>query len=401
MNLRLLCLSLLACGCSSLEIPRAEAPEAPTSQSKCSVAASSNPLVTEWPASEKANLEALLREGGVAVKYEGCEMRLLAQCRLPGRYTWLRTTSATDSIEIGNEDDLYAKLPLGAASLEAELRESGRLAMQTTVAGQMKLEGLSVDEVPRDGACRDATHVLSALSVGAFSLRSGGTLRAAGGVSTAFGGGSLGTRSSETLVREAGVPDACSASTPEAPHEECRSPLQVFLWPLPWVEAARPPDGMLKVAFTSEDDDERWEVVHRGRVLCTTPCEGFVDPNRSILIRGAKGGYFNDEVELSDLREHVAGAPLEVRTEGGSWLMWGMGLGLTVTGGALLAAGAAFAGAGCPRGDDGSAMCTAGIATLIPGTLMAVPGVVLLAIEGADADVLSIGVGPTTLTGRF
>ncbi|MEM1035008.1 MAG: hypothetical protein AAGN82_32005 [Myxococcota bacterium] len=36
-----------------------------------------NPRVTEWPASEKAQLERLATEQTVVVAYSGCEMRLL------------------------------------------------------------------------------------------------------------------------------------------------------------------------------------------------------------------------------------------------------------------------------------------------------------------------------------
>src|SRR5262245_384494 len=80
--------------------PRAHAPEAPSELSKCKVAANhENPLVTEWPASEKANLEARLREGGVVVSYSGCSMKLLPQCRSAGTYAWRRTTTTTDVVE--------------------------------------------------------------------------------------------------------------------------------------------------------------------------------------------------------------------------------------------------------------------------------------------------------------
>src|SRR5262245_24114656 len=105
-----------ACGARlSSGIPRAQAPEAPTELTKCKVAANQeNPLVTEWPASEKANLEARLREGGVVVGYSGCSMKLLPQCRVRGGYGWRRTTTATDVVEIHDADELYAKLPLGA-----------------------------------------------------------------------------------------------------------------------------------------------------------------------------------------------------------------------------------------------------------------------------------------------
>src|SRR5688572_18181600 len=116
-------------------------PQAMNPLGKCRVAASQqSPLVTEWPASEKANLEALLRAGAVAVAYSGCNMRVLPQCQVRGGYRWQRTTPSTDNLEINNEDDLYARLPLGAASLEGELKRSGKLAVQTTVSGQLKLE---------------------------------------------------------------------------------------------------------------------------------------------------------------------------------------------------------------------------------------------------------------------
>src|SRR5262249_39036359 len=168
-----------AAGCmqsSSAAKARSVLPHAPAEQAKCRVAASqSSPLVTEWPASEKANLEVLLRNGTVAVAYSGCSMRLLPECRVRGEYHWERTTPSTDSLEINDSDELFAKMPLGAASLEAELKRSGKLSVQTTVSGQLRLENASLAEVPRDGACAQATHLLTGLSLGAFALKAGGS----------------------------------------------------------------------------------------------------------------------------------------------------------------------------------------------------------------------------------
>jgi hypothetical protein len=105
-------------------------PVATSESGKCRVAASqTSPLVTEWPASEKANLEVLSHNGAVAVAYSGCSLRVLPQCRVRGSYQWMRTTPSTDSLEIKDADELFAKLPLGAASLEGELKRSGRLAV--------------------------------------------------------------------------------------------------------------------------------------------------------------------------------------------------------------------------------------------------------------------------------
>src|SRR6476659_4565336 len=93
--------SVLAGACAS-EAPAMRArgllPRAPTELGRCQVAASqASPLVTEWPALEKANLEVLLRTGAVAVAYSGCSMRVLPECKVRGVYQWTRTTPATDS----------------------------------------------------------------------------------------------------------------------------------------------------------------------------------------------------------------------------------------------------------------------------------------------------------------
>src|SRR6185295_20327012 len=89
-------------------------------------------------------------------------------------YQWMRTTPATDSLEINDTDELYAKLPLGAASLEGELKRSGKLTVKTVVSGQLKLEGAGAADVPAEGECAQATHIMTSLSVGAFALTADG-----------------------------------------------------------------------------------------------------------------------------------------------------------------------------------------------------------------------------------
>ena len=193
-----------------------------------------NPLVTEWPATEKANLEARLRQGSVIVSYSGCTLRMLPRCRVRGDYAWRRTTTSTDVIEIRNADELFAKMPLGAVSLEGSWQRSGRLAVQTTASGQLQLTGFDPMSIPKGSECEGATHVVGALSVGAFKLRSGGAARAAGRAEvTVIGAARAGSESEEIIVREAGAPARCEQSTESAPHAECASPLQMFLQQLP------------------------------------------------------------------------------------------------------------------------------------------------------------------------
>src|SRR5690606_5426296 len=121
-------------------------------------------------ASYKARLEALLQAGAVAVEYSGCDLRIVDRCRLSGGYAWKKTTLSTDTTDIQDEDDLYAKLPLGAASLSGKLRTAGTLQVQTTVSGQLQLVGRAADDETSGAECARATHLVTALSVGAFRL---------------------------------------------------------------------------------------------------------------------------------------------------------------------------------------------------------------------------------------
>jgi hypothetical protein len=281
-------LALVACGNSG--VGAARAPSAPGA--RCKVAASQQrPLVTEWPASEKANLEARLREGPVVVAYSGCSLRILTECKpTRGRYSWQRTTVATDSVEITSEDELFVKLPLGAATLEGELRSSGRLSVQTSVAGQMRLDGASITDVPQDGACAYATHVVTGVAVGAFRLKSGGAVAAKGAVG-ARGIGQVGARTSseEVVMREAGDPSKCQEATDNSPNANCGAPIQLILEKVPKLGALPEsgPKDSVHVSFLSHSrmNGTGFSVFERDRMLCAVPCTRWVRRDAQLELR--------------------------------------------------------------------------------------------------------------------
>jgi hypothetical protein len=231
-----LLLVALGPGCGTGALPQAVMPNGghDTSQlAKCTVAASHDqPLVTEWPASYKARLEAMLQAGAVAVEYSGCELRIVDRCKLSGSYTWHKTTLSTDTTDIRDEDELFAKLPLGAAALEGELKTSGSLHVQTTVAGQMQLVGSAADDATSGAECARATHLVTALSIGAFKLVAGGDVSGKAGVEAGPVGGHAGTKQSKTVLRAAGDPSSCEHATKTEPSADCRSPIQIFLTPI-------------------------------------------------------------------------------------------------------------------------------------------------------------------------
>jgi hypothetical protein len=379
-------------GCGGGGAPlRASAPKLSDDQALCRAAAlRETPLVTEWTSAEKASLQARLRSGGLAVEYTGCGMRPILSCNVRGSYRWQRTTLSSETIDIQSKDELFTKLPLGAFALEAELARTGMLEVRTMVGGQYVLEGATAAEVPDYGDCAQATHLLSALSIGSFKLNSGGSLKAGATAGVGELGGGAKTASSETMLREAGDFDSCKASTDETPDLGCSSPIQAFLVPLPRFAKERG-SGTLRVTFAAADSERVWELRSNQQFVCRTPCTRWVNPAEKYQLRTESGPVL-ETVDVPDLRSHEGSNGLEVRAHPqnkgafvGGIVMTGLGGGFAFIGGMLALAGGA-------SGRDG--LVVAGAVTAGIGLVAVAPGVYLIASSGSNAELL--GEGPST-----
>lgn len=376
---------LAACG-GGAELPRAHAPRAPDEASRCSVAArNESPLVTEWSSAEKANLQARLRSGALAVEFTGCSMRPILGCNLRGSYRWQRTTLSSESIEIHSQDDLFAKLPLGALALEGELARSGRLAVRTAVSGQYVLEGSSAADVPDYGDCQGATHLLVGVSIGSFKLHSGGTLQAGGSVGAGAYQGGAQTSSSESLLRESGDFESCKASTDETPELNCSSPIQAFLAPLPRFAKERG-SGTLHVTFAAGDGERPWELRKDQQFVCRTPCTRWVNPSESYQLRTETGPDFQT-LDVPELTRFAGSGNLEVRAYTRRQGKLVTGISLTGAGGGLAFIGGFLALAGGLS--DRSGLKTAGGITAGVGVAMMAPGVYLIVTSGSKTEIRS------------
>ncbi|HEV8247062.1 MAG TPA: hypothetical protein VGP93_14895 [Polyangiaceae bacterium] len=365
--------ALLLSACSSMLPSATPAPATPASDptplSKCHVAASaSSPLVTEWPASEKAHLQSLSGLQTIAVAYSGCELRIVDACQLPGRYSWSRTTLATDTVEIENADELYAKLPIGAVGLEGELARSGRLAVRTTVAGQLRSEGM-VTTNPDQPACAEATHFVSAISIGSFQLLSGSDASSGGRVDVGVVGGGAKASRKESVLREAGSREACNETTDAAPSSQCASPIQVFLSPIA-PKAAKagesPADASRAAAVLvsfppPQAEDEIWTLrAPGGKVLCSVPCSQWIGPvSGDYLQREPRNGASVAHVDLPQAFAHPVGSHVtaEYQAERGNpmlskWALWGA-IPVGASGVGLTAWGIGVAASGCSSEPDG------------------------------------------------
>jgi hypothetical protein len=222
MRLRSVTIALLLCsGCGGAAAVRPSMPTvdeamhaAADANAKCSSSpARRNPLVLEWPATDRATLDAKLGDGIVAVLFEGCELKVLRSCQVPGyAYAYRGVSKSTDGFHVANDDELFAKLPVGAASLAGELHTSRAIDVNYTSVGVLSVEPTRVARGDLQGDCAGATHFIRAVTVGAFGLTSGTS--AAGKASAGAGniGAGGGSSSSVRALRAGGSLDLCKGN---------------------------------------------------------------------------------------------------------------------------------------------------------------------------------------------
>src|SRR5262249_37337119 len=178
----------------------------------------------------------------------------------------------------------------------------------------------------------------------------------------------------------AGVPDSCGESTDEAPHTNCRSPVQVFLWSIPGRVAEEGPPGWVKADFVSANANSRWDVYIDDQVVCTTPWSKWVNPDRPVLMRARDDGLpfmGPDKITMTNLTAEgpVAGA-LQLQAHPTSRGELVTGITFTSFGGLGVMTGIALAASGC--GGSSSDPCTRGLVALGGGAPLTPRAVLLI-----------------------
>jgi hypothetical protein len=225
-------LVLSACGGGNTASQLAKTPTYdPAGQSKCSVEKSqSKPLIVEWPSTDRGELETRARgHGVVVVRYQGCEMQVLDRCAAPAKYVYAPMTRKKDRVQMRDADSLYANVPLGAAGLEAELEKSGELDVDMTLVGRWEAERASVRADELQGECDGATHVVSALTIGAFTFTAGADATVGAGANVMGAGGGAKSASTRRTLNADGDEAACEKATldDKAPPSECGALIRV------------------------------------------------------------------------------------------------------------------------------------------------------------------------------
>lgn len=243
----LVAVTVCATGCPNKGNVASQIAKAPdlateTGQAKCGVKSSAaKPLVVEWPAADRAALEARASRGLIAVRYEGCDMEVMTNCTASGQYNYLSLTPKHEGVRITNADELYANLPVGAIKLEGKLKRDGQLNVDMVIIGRKEADKFDFTERDLEGRCSEATHVVTGITVGAFSFYTGASADVGAGVQVGnIAGAGASSGHNREVINQDGNEQSCNAADPAAgaPPMGCGALLRVEVVPIDRIFAA-------------------------------------------------------------------------------------------------------------------------------------------------------------------
>jgi hypothetical protein len=244
------CLLLLASACGTGRIPAVSA-DRESGQSglmdktvaganKCNPKAHERPFIIEWDATDMSQFEALTSSDVVFVRYDGCDLKVVDSCKNDsvkgalGAYKTVDWTSGSvEKIDIKSEGELYAKLPLGVASLGARVAGGEHFLMEYFVAGSRTATraSQSKSELAKIPGCKGVTHFVYAYNLGAFALGSSKNINAEAGA-TVWGAGAGGSSKYASSVEKKGGTLASCRGESAKEVESCKTPIRLTLRPI-------------------------------------------------------------------------------------------------------------------------------------------------------------------------
>ncbi|RMG96727.1 MAG: hypothetical protein D6705_10410 [Deltaproteobacteria bacterium] len=233
-------------------------------QNKCNPDEHDKPFVIEWDATQMSSFESLAASDIVFVRYEGCSLKILDECKNDsirgeqGAYKPVEwTTGQLETIDIANEGDLYAKLPLGKATLGARVAGGERFRMEYYVAGTRYASRDAVYAADLEGryGCDEATHFVYAYNLGAFALGSANEFDASAGGSV-YGFGAGGSQHSHYRADKKGGDLSACRSDAATEIAGCKAPIRLHLRKIrpgrsPEAEAMAAPDTPESLSATA------------------------------------------------------------------------------------------------------------------------------------------------------
>lgn len=236
----------LVAGCGGASMPAGVGASGPpgglaaktfAGQNRCNPQNHERPFIIEWDATDQASFQSYAASDVVVVRYEGCDLKPLDGCRVDnakGQYGAYKpvewTSGGLETIDIHDEGELYARLPLGAADLSAKVEGGEKLHMEYYVSGTRTAtrDKLYRGELAENPACAGATHFVYAYNLGAFAIAAASSLKAeAHGSYFGFGAGGRGS-SGTNADKKGGDLAACQGESAKEV-DACKVPIRLTL----------------------------------------------------------------------------------------------------------------------------------------------------------------------------
>jgi hypothetical protein len=227
-------------------------------QNKCNPKSQDRPFIVEWDATDLSQFESVTNSDIVFVRYEGCELRVIDSCRNDsvkgslGAYKTVDWTSGSvEKMDISNEGELYAKLPLGAASLGGRVSAGEEFHMEYFVSGVRTATRPTVYRADVDtvAGCKGATHFVYAYNLGAFALGSKKNIKAEANATVwGFGAGGA-SKQASAAEKRAGLLESCRGESAKEV-QTCKSPIRLTLRE---IDPGSNPDAKAAVAPETPD----------------------------------------------------------------------------------------------------------------------------------------------------
>lgn len=191
------------------------------------------PLVVDWRAEARADLEVSMQRGVAVVAYDCKALRVLPDCTLDGRYDFIGVSYKEQKLHLKTAGEIKANLPSGviAASFGAELQQGAALDVELSIVGKQTSTVTDANTAQLRGRCAGATHFVRAVTTGAFTLETKTNAAVDGKLEVAGIGGSTKGSSDKAWHQKDGDRTACQTATPGAttPPAGCAAPLRLDL----------------------------------------------------------------------------------------------------------------------------------------------------------------------------
>jgi len=232
-------ITLTACGPGVVKdvVGQPETPKNPTAF-KCDenkLHTKLSPYIIDWPGSLRGDIEMMMRDKNVAVVAFSCdEVKVLADCEVPGDYGFAGLSPKRDNTLIEGADDIRASFGGVQFGAQAEFNQSAKLDLATITVGKYATPRKTLTRDELGAGCEGATHFVRRADVGAFAMSTGSNIQAGAALEVFGQGVSGGSRSNEQRSNMDGDPNKCKAASRKnlEPPEGCGALIQLSLTPI-------------------------------------------------------------------------------------------------------------------------------------------------------------------------